>query len=80
MTRTLKDVLPPEFTKFYTDTQAYKFRDVEVISEHYSDVKRWLGVHKHVMFWVILKNGKAVGWNENPGRGWSFPVISIKRN
>ncbi len=73
MSKTLKDTMPHEFMG-YIDASAYKLRDVNVVSEHYSDKKPWPGKHKNVMFWVILENGKAVGWNENPGKGWSFPV------
>lgn len=35
----------------------------------------WPGQHKNVMNWCVLATGHAVGWNENPSRGWSFPVI-----
>lgn len=62
----------------YTDTPAYKFLDVEVVSEHNGTVERWPGIHKNVYSWVKLANGKAVGWNENPGKGWSFPIITLK--
>lgn len=30
--------------------------------------------HKYVFNWCVLENGWAVGWNENPSRGWNFPV------
>lgn len=73
--KTLRDVMPLEFTG-YTDTKAFKFIDVEVVTEHMNDA-RWIGPQKNVFFWVELANGFAVGWNENPGRGWSFPVVKI---
>lgn len=76
--KTLKDVMPPEFLGVEFDTtRAYKMRDVEVSKEHFTG--NWPGNHKNVYFWVELKNGFAVGWNENPGRGWSFPVMKLKR-
>ena len=75
--------MPAEFLSGeFSDTQAYKFRDVEVTAEHgglYDEhPKGWPGTHKNVYFWVELVNGFAVGWNENPARGWSFPVVKIQ--
>jgi hypothetical protein len=37
----------------------------------------WKGKHKNVMCWWKLDSGYAVGWNENPSVGWSFPVIRL---
>jgi hypothetical protein len=34
--------------------------------------------HGYVYSFITLENGWAVGWNENPARGWSFPK-SIKK-
>lgn len=39
----------------------------------------WPGTHKNVCWWVILEDGTAVGWNENPSRGWSFPSLKLIR-
>ncbi len=73
--KTLKDVMPQElFNGSYHDTPAFKMIDVEVVAE-YHNTKKWPGTHKNVYFWVELKNGKSVGWNENPSTGWSFPVV-----
>jgi hypothetical protein len=75
----LKEALPEEFTSGeYDDSSAIKLADAEIESKHDSRERRWPGPHKNVHFWVALKNGKAVGWNENPGRGWSFPVIAYR--
>ena len=75
----LIDWAPEEFEN-YSDGRAYKYRDVEVVVEygygHQS--KRWPGPHKNVHNWCILANGYAVGWNENPSTGWSFPVVKMK--
>jgi hypothetical protein len=82
--KTLKDVMPEELTNRDCDkTRAYKMKDVRVVEEHCSmidqeEFKFWPGTHKNVYFWVVLENGNAVGWNENPSRGWSFPVIKMK--
>jgi len=39
--------------------------------------KPWPGPQKDVHCWWELENGKAVGWNESPSKGWSFPVITL---
>ena len=57
---------------------AAKLLDVEVVAEYghtNNNPKPWPGKHKHVCVWWQLANGKAVAWNENPSKGWSFPVI-----
>ena len=71
---TLQDVLPYEFRE-YTDTEAFKLSDVRVISMHEGFKQRWPGKHKNVHAWWTLENGRRVGWNENPAKGWSFPGI-----
>lgn len=71
--KTLKDVMPAEF-KDYFDSRAYKFKDVAVVEEKEFG---WPGSHKNVIFWVILENGYAVGWNESSSRGWSFPTVKV---
>jgi hypothetical protein len=75
--KTLRDVLPNEFVQYFCDIPAFKYRDVEVVREFGcgGEPKPWPGPHKNVHYWVLLANGKAVGWNENPATGWSFPVI-----
>lgn len=84
MNKKLSDVLPKEFlTDIHKNTIAYKFKDINIIAEHssmldYNSYIGWPGKHKNVFFWVELENGYAVGWNENPGRGWSFPVFKIR--
>lgn len=39
----------------------------------------WPGPSKNVMYWVELKNGYAIGMNENPSLGLSFPVIKLRK-
>ena len=82
--RTLAATMPDDF-RLYDDTAAYKYADIEVVAEHSPTVdgdnyQPWPGTHRNVWYWVELDNGKAVGLNENPSRGWSFPVINMKRN
>lgn len=72
---TLGDKAPHEFLQQFQDVPAYKYKDVAVVAQHDGTVTRWPGKHKNVFRWWTLANGKRVGWNENPARGWSFPVI-----
>lgn len=81
---TLKDEMPHELvTSEFDDTRAHGMKDVKVIRTHGNlgdeHPRAWLGTHKNVYFWVELENGYAVGWNENPARGWSFPVFKLKK-
>lgn len=71
----LRDCVPLEFIRHYTDNRAYKMLNVEVLSEHRG---YWIGSHKNVHCWWKLANGYAVGWNENPSVGWSFPVVKLQ--
>ena len=73
--KALKDVLPIEAYEYET---VQKYFNVEVLREVDSFDEPWVGKHKNVMNWFILANGKAIGWNENPAIGWSFPVITYK--
>jgi hypothetical protein len=80
----LRDVLPLEFFRSFMDTPAAKLLDVEVVNVYpiggskYRGVP-WIGKHKNVCIWFELANGKAVAWNENVARGWSFPVERMKK-
>ena len=79
--KTLLEWAPQEFRDF-CDTRAYKLKDKIVVEEFgypQSVVPAWPGPHKHVYNWCILESGHAVGWNENPSIGWSFPVIKLKK-
>jgi hypothetical protein len=63
----LKDVLPHEFTTGeFDDAPALKLADEEVESRHDSHEKRWPIPQKNVHFLVVLKNGRAVGFNKIP--------------
>ena len=56
-----------------------EYWDVEVIKDIDGCEEKWPGRHKNVFDWCVLANGKAVGFNENPSVGWSFPVIDYPR-
>ena len=78
--KTLKDEMPREFSEgSYSDTPAWKLRDAIVKQKHDAYVTPWPGPQRNVNFWFELENGKAVGWNENPSRGWSFPVVAMPK-
>lgn len=36
------------------------------------------GTHKNVGNWWLTDTGYAIGFNENPSLGWSFPVVKLK--
>ncbi len=80
--KTLRESVPCEFFAEYRDTRAFKLLDCEVAEEiSMTDMtkwRRWPGPEKNVMCWWQLADGRAVGWNENPARGWSFPVHGRK--
>jgi len=79
---TLKDVMPREFEIEHFQSRAYKrFADAKVIRQFNffgGPRRRWPGPQRNVHNWVIVEGGYAVGMNENPGRGWSFPVYKMK--
>lgn len=70
----LREHLPREFFSEHTRSRAAKHVDVPVVREHRDF---WPGREKNVLVWWELANGRAVGWNENPARGWSFPVVKM---
>jgi len=78
---TLADIMPHEFSTEHSNCRAFKYADVEVINQYNffgGDARAWPGPQKNVHYWVELANGYAVGMNENPSRGWSFPVVKLK--
>ena len=75
----LRDVLPHEFFKNFMESRAAKLLDVPVVETFRSYITPWPGTHKNVHIWWRLANGKSVGWNESPARGWSFPVITHRK-
>jgi hypothetical protein len=76
----LSDALPYEFLGGeYTESKAYALRDEAVAARFHAGEHPWPGRERYVSVWVRLTDGRAVGWNENPSRGWSFPVLSAKK-
>lgn len=83
--KTLRDVLPREALPGgeFDGLRFQRYLDVEVLEEYSSFAHYVTPIlmgfkHKNIHNWWHLKNGMAVGWNESPTRGWSFPVISLK--
>jgi hypothetical protein len=76
--RRLKDWLPYEYFQEFFDCPATKYLGGYIVEEHDGRINPWPGKHKNVLNWVVLECGHAVGFNENPATGWSFPVIKIK--
>lgn len=77
----LKDVLPRE--ALGPEFEGDPFRDLldETVIESIDEYDpRFPFKHKNIFVWWILENGKAVGWNENPSRGWSFPVANVNKD
>jgi hypothetical protein len=78
--KTLKQVMPSEFMGCeYDNTYSRRYADKKVVSEHQAHLQRWPGAQKNVHFWVTLENGQAVGWNESPSHGWSFPTFTLPK-
>lgn len=77
---TLREALPSEFHgPGYEESWAVSHLWREVIAEHDARIKPWPGKHRNVRHWWELAGGYGVGWNENPSRGWSFPVVNLNR-
>ncbi len=72
--KTLEQQAPIEFS---SDFPSWKYRNVTVEMEHDSRDKAWPGKHKNVTYWWELSNGYAVGLNENPSTGISFPFVRL---
>jgi hypothetical protein len=73
----LRDALPQEW-KQAEARNLWPHLDVQVRIERFGEAfKPWPGPQKNVHCWWELENGYAVGWNENPSRGSSFPVIRM---
>ena len=80
MGKLLRDVLPHEaLSGEYENSPVRRFLDTEVVIEHEGYQLRWPGPQRNVGTWWELANGWAVGWNENPSRGWSFPAVKMKK-
>lgn len=63
---------------------AAELLEVPVLREHsrvsdHESYREWPGPQQDVHCWWELENGKAVAWNENPSKGWSFPVITLNK-
>jgi hypothetical protein len=68
----LKEWLPQECLDVHMG-----LHDMEIVSKFgYGELSRpWPGKQKNVYNWVLMSDGSAIGWNENPATGWTFPRI-----
>lgn len=56
------------------------FAFIDIIDQFDGRDAPWPGTQKFVTIWWVLANGKAVGWNKNSKRGWTFPVIPYQES
>ncbi len=78
--RTLADWLPESPLDLHNGERLSRMASARIVEEcsmQNASWRRWPGTHRNVLNWVKLDNGYAVGWNENPGRGRSFPIIRL---
>lgn len=87
MVKTLRDCVYKDYQDGCTMGAAYKYLDTEVVGVaffHYmktGEVYPWPNfTHRHITGYYVLANGLAVGFNENPALGISFPVKRIPKN
>lgn len=74
----IKDIVDSEFHEGYPVS---KHINAEVIMkvDGCVDGQHWPGTHTNVNVWFITKSGYFIGYNENPGRGISYPVYKPTR-
>lgn len=70
----LEDWLTLEVTREFSATQF----DGEDWDNFMKLVNIYFPNHRNVYSFITLENGWAVGFNENPAHGWSFPK-SVKK-
>lgn len=79
--RLLRDVLPQPSFERVIGTRTEKMLDAVVIRAYsvgdQDSWKSWPGSHSRVDAWWVLANGYAVGCNNSPSKGQSFPVFSL---
>lgn len=71
----------------FDNAPAYKLKAEAVVMEfcrynldgYDTDFVPWLGTQKNVHYWVVTENRNAIGMNENPANGLSFPVIKLNQ-
>lgn len=60
------------------DYQIQNYRELKIAAQYGIDDAHFPQsgfAYRNVMNWVMLEDGSAVGWNESPRNGWSFPRI-----
>ena len=81
----LRDWIHPAVQEQDLSKQVQSYLDLEVVAQYQSvdpessEFAYWLGVGTNVFHWVLLENGRGVGWNESPAWGWQFYVQSVAK-
>ena len=80
---TLREAAPKDFSKF-ANSLAGSMGEESIVAS-YQTIDRTLpnykvfpGPYSHVLQWWELQNGYAVGYNQNPILGPSFPVVWMR--
>lgn len=58
-----------------------KFGDLEIVKKvdgRKSEFPQSSFNYRNVMVWYLLSDGSAIGFNESPRSGWSFPRVGKK--
>lgn len=75
MSQTVHDFIPSYVSVEFADLLEKK-GDIKILKIVDGTVYRFpSNNYKFVFKWAILENGSVIGWNENPSKGWSFPII-----
>lgn len=72
----LKNWIKPDYMVgwFKSDDKLIKHLDDKIVAVHSSYDVSPPFKHRNIHFWVELESGYAVGFNENPSSGWSYPI------
>ena len=79
----LKEWLPQEFFQYkHPEMEKFLNRPILINYNLYNENawRSWPGKHKYVQNWCIVSyedNYYAIGFNENPSRGWGFPIKKV---
>lgn len=86
--KTVREELDYYFKQYYFNEKEQrkinKLMDVKIIKKFSLNGQFWFswqifGKHKNVINWWLLENRYAIGFNENPATGWSFPIKKLSK-
>ena len=61
----------------FIERNGVKLQDKKVIAEIDGIAIPWVGTHKNVIVWWVVKTGHAIGFNENIAVSYSFPIKKL---